>query len=196
MYGIDLENFNVVLRICPTEVSQMVSRQLGVLNIVNPLCPAGDYNMRLKFRDERLAAVFLLKLGEVEQDGVREIPQTEVSLIEAYATMGRIRDEVSDRTMMFAYKEFGEMKNPVWKHRRELLSNFLVGTNYMDKDVMRIMNLYKEMDKAGALKAGPIDLQFREYQKQKRKSERKQNAKSIMAGAKMFKRDKSATLNV
>ena len=29
--------------------------------------------MNLKFRDERIAAVFLLKLGEVEQDGIREI---------------------------------------------------------------------------------------------------------------------------
>ena len=57
--------------------------------------------------------------------------------------MGRIRDEVSERQLMFSYKEFGEMKNPVWKARRELLSNFLVGTPYMDKDVMKIMNLQR-----------------------------------------------------
>ena len=32
----DLENFNTILRIWPTETSQSICRQLGVLNIVNP----------------------------------------------------------------------------------------------------------------------------------------------------------------
>ena len=54
-----------------------------------------------------------------------------------------------------------------------------VGTPYMDKDVMKIMNLYKELEKAGSLKAGPVDLQYREYVKQRTKGSNSAASRAI-----------------
>ena len=96
-----------------------------------------DAKIHLKYHDERKSCVELLQLGAAEQDAIREIPQTEVNLIEAYASLSRIRDDVTDRVLMFAFKDFGDAKPPMWSRRRELMSSYLIGTQPLDKEVKK-----------------------------------------------------------
>ena len=100
-----------------------------------------------------------------------------MNLIEAYASLSRIRDDVTDRVLMFAFKDFGDAKPPMWSRRRELMSSYLIGTQPLDKEVFRALHLYRELEKHGHLSIGPIDLQYREYLKQKEQKEAKAELK-------------------
>jgi hypothetical protein len=180
---LDLENFFIITRYLSTPTAQSVAESLGWLNIMNPMHPAGDYKFRLQYHDERCVGVYMLQLGASEGDPIRDNTKSEVNLIEAYSSLGRLKDDTHARNLLFSYKEIGEAKSPpIWNLRRDLIRHFLIGTVPVSRNVYVPIKHYKELKDANALKVGPLDLQYREYQKELKRKERKNKAKMMMKG--------------
>ena len=180
---LDLENFHIIARYLSTPAAQSVAESLGWLNIMNPLHPAGDYKMRLQYQDERCVGVYMLQLGASEGDPIRDNTKSEVNLIEAYSSLGRLKDDTHARNLLFSYKEIGEAKSPpIWNLRRDLIRHFLIGTAPISRNVYLPIKHYKELKDSNALKTGPLDLQYREYQKELKRKARKNKAKMMLKG--------------
>jgi hypothetical protein len=178
----DIENFYVILRCIRGAATQMVSETLGLLNIMNPLMPAQDYKISMKYMDNRIFVHSLCTLASNESgDMLKEYARTEILIIDLFATMGRIIQESQDKTIVFGYCELGERTcAPSWNLRRDLVKLFLIGSYPIDiQSVYKPIALYKELEEAKALSHGPIDLQYREYLKNKDNHSRKKNLATI-----------------
>jgi hypothetical protein len=164
----DLENFHIILRDLPQKSIDEIAKCLGWLNIMNPLLPYHNFNLCLRYQDNRLLANLLLQLGATESgDNIKEDKKTELQLIEAYASLGRLLSDYNPKILSFSYRQLDEKSfAPLWNSRKDLLKCFLVGTQPISKKtVYRCIYMYKEMESDGFLTRGPIDLQYKEYLK-------------------------------
>lgn len=171
----DLENFHVIMRVLRVSACKIVVDTLGLLNVINPLMPAHDYKLSLKYADNRIFLHSLVSLASNEGgDMVKEYARTEVLMITLFAAMGRIIQDSQDKTVIFGYCEIGErICNPNWNIRKDLVKLFLVGTHPIDHaQVFRTISMYKELEEAKTLGHGPIDLQYRAYLKKKENPEK------------------------
>jgi hypothetical protein len=180
----DLFNFDYILRHLSANAVQDVFCKLGVLNCLNPLKPAQDYKFAMKYADNRLMTHTLLQMSSLENgDMVKQHPRSEVEIIALYAAMGRLLQDSTDAWLIFSYCEIGERQSvPAWNFRKEKLSNFLIGTQPIDTRMFKVISMYKEIEAAGTLLLGPIDLQYREYMKTKN-GKNKKAIKSLLGGA-------------
>lgn len=166
----DLENFHVILRGLRASASKIVVETLGLLNVVNPLMPAFDYKISLKYMDNRIFLHSMVSLASNEGgDMIKEYARTEVLMITLFAAMGRIIQDVQEKTVVFGYCEIGErICSPNWNIRKDLVKLFLVGTQPIDTaQVHRAAAIYKELEDAKALGNGPLDLQYNQFLKKK-----------------------------
>lgn len=171
----DLFNLDVVLRHMAGTAVQEVLIRLGCLNALNPLKPALDYVLQMKYVDNRILTLKLLEMGSAESgDMLKEHPRSEVSIITLYGLLGRIVSEKMDSCLMFSYCEIGERQSPIaWNVRREYIKFFLLGTYNIDSRMYRIIQMYKELEAADMLMLGPVDLQYREYQRTLKRRKKK-----------------------
>jgi hypothetical protein len=91
--------------------------------------------------------------------------------------------------LKFNYGEVGERTlNVSWNLRRDALKKFLVGTYPMDRATYNVITWYKEMEEAGTLTVGPLDLQYANHLKvvkaQKRGGPSSKGAPSSRPGGK------------
>jgi uncharacterized membrane protein YgcG len=167
----DLYNFDVILRHLSGIAVQEVFNSLGVLNCLNPLKPSHDYRFNLKYIDNRIMTHSLLQLSSLENgDQLKQHPKSQVDIITLYAALGRLIQEQMNSTniLQFSYCEIGERQSiPAWNFRKDLLKNFLLGTQPIDTRMFKIISIYKEIETAGMLLVGPLDLQYREFLKTK-----------------------------
>lgn len=54
---VDLENFDLILRMLSQETVVSVIRRLGILNIINPMKPSLYYQLSMRNYDERYVVV-------------------------------------------------------------------------------------------------------------------------------------------
>jgi hypothetical protein len=183
----DLFNFDVILRHLSGVAVQDVFHCLGVLNCLNPLKPAQDYRFYLKHIDNRIMTHSLLQLSSLENgDQLKQHPKSTVDIISLYAALGRlIQEQMSDTSILiFSYCEIGERQSvPAWNFRKDLLKNFLLGTHPIDTRMFRIISIYKEIEAAGMLLVGPLDLQYREFLKTKNQKKKRNERESSATAA-------------
>lgn len=164
----DLENFTNVFRGMKPGAIRKVIETIGVLNLCNPLRPSLEYHLSMKYADNRIFIHSMCTLASNESgDQIKENPKTEVLMIDLFASMGRIVQDERDKMVRFSYCEIGERSCvPAWNLRRDFVSKFLLGTQPMDPaSVFKDHTIYKELEAAGTLGFGPLDLQYREYLK-------------------------------
>merc|ERR1711939_187490 len=102
-------------------------------------------------------------------DQLKENPRTQIPFITLYASLGRLIQDQVDAIVAFSYCELGERQCfPMWNLRKDLVRHFLLGTQPVNSRIYGIIGMYKEIESAGMLSAGPVDLQYREYQRQKK----------------------------
>jgi hypothetical protein len=177
----DIENIQVIIRALSSAAVQMVFDCLGVLNVINPMVPANDYKLSFKYMDNRLFTHALCTLASNESgDQLKENSRTDILIIDLFAAMGRVLSDEQDKFVIFSYCEIGERTcAPNWQYRRDFLSKFLIGTKPMDTEaLLRPQVMYKELEAAGSLSVGPIDLQYRQYLKLLASPEKKGGNKS------------------
>ena len=164
----DLFNFDFILRRLNYVCCQDVILRLGVLNALNPLKPSVDYTLNMKHIDNRKVLFYVLELASQETgDQLIEHPKSQISIMALYAGLGRLIENENDLVANFTFCEIGERQSyPTWNLRQNLMKNFLLGTYPMDNRMNQIVTMYKEMETAGSLTAGPVDLQYREHLKQ------------------------------
>jgi hypothetical protein len=111
-----------------------------------------------------------LELGSLENgEQIREDPRTDVLLVSLYGSLHRVLNDVRPETTRFYYFELGERSNTVsWSGRRDLLKKFLLGTAPINREVFHVCRWYKEMEQAGTLTMGPLDLQYANHLRIKR----------------------------
>lgn len=163
----DLYNFDVILRHLSGNAVQDVFNRLGVLNCLNPLKPSHDYKFQMKYLDNRIMTHNLLQLSSLENgDQLKQHPKSEIDIISLYAALGRLIQENMNAILQFSYCEIGERQSvPAWNFRKDLLKHFLLGTVPIDNRMFKIISIYKEIEAAGMLLVGPLDLQYREFLK-------------------------------
>jgi hypothetical protein len=171
----DLFNFDVILRHLSGVAVQDVFHRLGVLNCLNPLKPSHDYKLNMRYVDNRIMTHNLLQLSSLENgDQLKQHPKSQVDIIALYAALGRLVQEQMNSTLQFSYCEIGERQSvPAWNFRKDLLKHFLLGTQPMDSRMFKIITIYKEIEIAGMLLVGPLDLQYREFMKTKNMKKKK-----------------------
>jgi hypothetical protein len=177
----DLFNFDVILRHLTGSAVQDVFHRLGVLNCLNPLKPSHDYKFCMRYIDNRIMTHCLLQCSSLENgDQLKQHPRSEVDIIVLYASLGRIIQDQMDSTLQFSYCEIGERQAaPAWNFRKDLLKHFLIGTQPIDHRMFKIISMYKEIESAGQLLMGPLDLQYREFLKMKQKKRATGSAESV-----------------
>lgn len=179
----DLYNFDVILRHLSGVAVQEVFKSLGVLNCLNPLKPSHDYRFQMKHIDNRIMTHSLLQLSSLENgDQLKQHPKSQVDIIALYAALGRLIQEQMNSILQFSYCEIGERQSvPAWNFRKDLLKNFLLGTHPIDSRMFKIISIYKEIESAGMLLVGPLDLQYREFLKTKN-SKKKRSERESQSG--------------
>jgi hypothetical protein len=163
----DLHNLDILIRYLDKKAQQEIIKRLGCLNVLNPLKISFDYVLSLKFLDNRILLVALMVLASIESaDCIIEDPSTELPLATMYGAYTRALNDTRPEVMKFTYTDFGVRTNNVsWSSRRELIKKFLVGSQPVDDSLYQVVMQYKELETAGALTTGPIDLQYGTYQK-------------------------------
>ena len=166
----DLHNMDLIMRNLDTRTQKELLRRLGCLNVMNPLKISSDYVFNLRYLDFRILLVALMELASIESaDNIIEDSTTELPISTLYGSYTRTLNESRPETMRFTYCDFGvRTKNVSWSQRRDLMKKFLVGTQPMDENVYKVISWYKEMDAAGALTTGPIDMQYTSFLKSMR----------------------------
>lgn len=184
----DLENFHIILRNLRAGATKIVYDSLGLLNVINPMMPAHDYKISLKYADNRIFLHSMVTLASNEGgDMVKEYSRTEVLMINLFAAMGRIIQDAQDKYVLFGYCEIGErICTPIWDLRKNLVKLFLVGTHPIDAPhVFRAAAMYKELEEAKALANGPLDIQYNQYLKKKKKESSDKQAIKKPRGAQL-----------
>ena len=173
----DLHNFDRIMRHLPSRKAQQEAlSRLGYLNVMNPLKPAMDYAIDLRYLDNRAMLVFLLQTAPTEvSDQIREDPDTEVACNTMYGSLNRVLTTVRAEVMRFNYGEVGERtlsNNVSWNLRRDALPQFLVGTKPLPKGLFDVIRFYQKMAAENELSIGPLELQYEAYLKKKAKKTR------------------------
>jgi hypothetical protein len=108
-----------------------------------------------------------MELASIESaDQIIEESNTELPIQTIYGAYTRTLNESRPETMKFQYADFGKRtKNVSWPARRDLLRKFLVGSHPVDERLYSVINQYKELEAAGRLTEGPIDLQYNSFLK-------------------------------
>jgi len=163
----DLHRMDVILRHLDSKAQQDIFHRIGGLNLLNPLKISFDYVLSLKYLDNRIMLVMLMELASMETaDQITEDPSTELPIQTMYGAYTRALNETRPETMRFTYADFGERSKVVnWPSRRDIIKKFLVGTQPIDDSMFQVVTQYKELEAAGALTSGPIDLQYGSFQK-------------------------------
>lgn len=163
----DLHNLDLLLRNLDIRGQQEIIKRLGYLNVLNPLKISFDFVLSLKYLDNRIIVVSLMELAAIESaDQISEEPNTELPIATLYGAYTRALNEVRPEVMRFSYADFGVRTNNVsWSSRKELVKKFLVGTQPIDEEMYQVVTMFKELEAAGALTRGPIDLQYANHQK-------------------------------
>ncbi len=165
----DLHNFDQLLHNCSELKTQReILNRLGCLNVINPLKLALTYLIPLQNLDYRILLTTLLEISPQEgTEAIREDPKTDVSVLTFYGALHRIVAVSRPENLRFTYLDFGVQFGGVvaWGLRRDAIREFLVGTKPIDKGMFRIISMYREMEKAGTLTRGPIDLQYANHLK-------------------------------
>jgi hypothetical protein len=158
----DLHNFDFIMRNLSTLAQQETILRLGYLNIMNPLKPAMDYCIDLRYADNRKALVFCLETGPSEgADQLRSDSASDLTLTDMYSSINRVLKNCVDARVMYSYGEVGERTTNVsWNIRTAALKKFLVGTNPWPKGIQRIIFQYNKLLKDGLLSIGPIEQQY------------------------------------
>ncbi len=171
----DLHNFDYVMRHLNSVSQQEVLLRLGCLNCINPLKPSFDFALSLKYLDCRVLVMTLMELSSAENgDNIKDDPRSDIPIISLYGSMTRLVNDVRPEVLRFSFCEVGERTQTVaWPLRRDVIKRFLVGTNPMDKNMFKIITLYREMEAAGTLGRGPIDLQYLNHLKTQKLKSRK-----------------------
>ena len=166
----DLHNFDIIMRNIKKHAQNDVINKLGWLNIFNPLKPSFDYSISLKYADSRLLLVSLLQLGSQENgEQIREDPRTDLLLVSLYGSLHRVLSDVKLDVVRFTYYELGERSNTVnWQARKDLIQKFLVGTAPIDRSMLDVIKMFKEMEVAGTLSMGPVVLQYANHMRLKK----------------------------
>jgi hypothetical protein len=170
MFGrlVDLHNFDVILRHVSSSAIQDVLNRIGVLNCLNPLKPCLDLRLKLKYTDNRILVHSYLQMSSAEGgDQLKQHPRSELDIIALYAQMGRLIGDTIEGTLMFTYCEVGEREASLdWKLRKDAIQRFLLGTQPRNSQMMKIVQMYKEIKAAGMLTLGPLDIQYADYKKE------------------------------
>lgn len=188
----DLYRLDIVLRSIEPKAQQEVVRRLGYLNVINPLCISFDYIFSLKYLDNRILLIELMQLASFESaDNIIEHPKTELPIATLYGAYTRALNETRPETMRFTYCDFGERTiNVAWATRKELLKKFLIGTTPIDRNIFKLINMYRELEYNHALSRGPIDVQYADFIK----NLRSKTAHAIKANNKMVHAMKSLSV--
>jgi len=167
----DLYNLEVVFRHVTAAATQDIYDRLGLLNCVNPLKPSHNLKLNMRHMDNRIIAHTFFTMSSLENgDQLKQHPRSQVDIIALYAQLGRIiqDDSNNDNSLMFTYCEIGERQSEVaWSYRQDMCQKFLVGTKPWDPKMFKIIKMYKEIVAAKALMVGPIDLQYKEFMRNK-----------------------------
>lgn len=163
----DLHRMDIVLRNLNTNAQNEVVNRLGYLNVMCPLKISFDYVISLKHNDNRRILVDLMELASMESAAqISEDPTTEVPIQTMYGAYTRALNDVRSETVRITFADFGVVTNQVnWNFRRDQMSHFLVGTQPLEESTYQIVRMYKELEEAGALSIGPIDLQYSGFKK-------------------------------
>lgn len=165
----DLHNFETIMRSLNTnpQAQHQIMMRLGCLNIVNPLKPNLNFNLTLKYVDHRNLVHSLMEISAADSgDQFREDPTTELSVVELYGSTQRLLKESRPEIMKFTFCEVGERSVFVaWTMRRDQLRRYLIGdANCLgERDIFRIISMYKEMEAEKMLARGPIELQYAQF---------------------------------
>lgn len=168
----ELHNIDLILRTMEHRTQQEILFRLGCLNVINPLKISMDYELSLKYLDNRILLVALMELASIESaDQIIEDPATELPIATMYGSYTRAVNETRPETMRFTFTDFGvRTMNVSWSSRKDLVKKFLVGTAPLDENLYAVIGQYKEMDAANFLTRGPLDQQYLHYQKMLRSS--------------------------
>jgi len=164
---VDLHMMDVLLRHLDGRTQQEVLRRLGCLNVINPLKISFDYVFKLSYLDNRVLLIALMELASMESaDQIVEETNTELPIATLYGSYTRTLNETRPETMRFQFTDFGQRSKTVaWAARKDLIKKFLVGTTPTHDDLYRVIGMYKELEAAGELTQGPVDLQYLSFQK-------------------------------
>lgn len=190
---VDIHRMDILLRNLDRRAQQEVIKRIGCLNLINPLKCSFEYALCLKYLDNRILLIALMELAAVESaDQIIEDPTTELPIATIYGAYNRTLNESRPETMKFLYSDFGKRtKNVNWPARKELVKKFLVGTAPVDYEALyECFNMYKELETAGKLAEGPIDVQYMAYKRQQKSHASRvvRNTKSMIASMRMSKR--------
>ncbi len=163
----DLHNSDIILRNLSTLAQKETISRIGYLNIINPLKPALDYDIDMRYVDSRKCLVFCLETAPSEDASqLRGDMTSDLTLTDMYSSINRVKRDCLDARVMFNYGEVGERsQNVSWNLRMKALKYFLVGTQPTAKTLHRVIIQYNKMLKAGTLSLGPIENQYEHWLK-------------------------------
>lgn len=181
---VDLYRIDILMRSLERKAQHEIMHRLGCLNVINPLKISFDYSLCLKHLDNRIVLISMMELASIESaDQIIEESNTELPIQTIYGAYTRTLNESRPETMKFQYADFGKRtKNVSWPARRDLLRKFLVGSHPVDERLYSVINQYKELEAAGRLTEGPIDLQYNSFLKDAKSgaSRAKANTKAMI----------------
>ena len=163
----DLHRMDMILRHLDSKAQQEIVSRLGPLNLLNPLKISFDYVLPFKYLDNRIMFVMLMELASIESaDQITEDPSSELPIATYYGAFTRAQNETRPEVMKISFADFGERsKNVSWSDRRNIIKKFLIGTQPIDDTMYQVITQYRELEAAGALTSGPIDLQYGSFLK-------------------------------
>jgi len=184
----DLHNFDVVMRSLSTEAQREVVLRLGYLNIMNPLKPAMDYYIDMRFPDSRKALVYCLSTGPSEGgDQLRTEAGSDLTITDMFGSINRVLKFCLDARVIFSYGEVGERTpNVSWNLRTAAMKCFLVGTLPHLQGMQRIIYLYNKLLKENMITIGPIEQQYDVMLKRKREEAEALEAKKTSMKKRRF----------
>mmetsp|Transcript_13697 Transcript_13697/g.12409 ORF Transcript_13697/g.12409 Transcript_13697/m.12409 type:complete len:329 (+) Transcript_13697:1-987(+) len=171
----DLYNFDSIMKnyYKSQSIQTEILKRIGGLNFINPLKPNYvHFNISLKYPDNRILVHSLIEISASDSgDQINEAENTQLSVVELYGSSQRLLNESRDEIMRFTFCEVGERSlNVSWTMRREQLKRYLLGdVNSQDREMFKIILMYKEMEASNALSRGSVELQYLQFLKNKNK---------------------------
>ena len=184
----DLHNFDVIVRSMSSAAQREVVLRLGYMNIMNPLKPAMDYFIDMRYADSRKALVFCLEVAPSEGgDQLKTDAKSDLTITDMFGSINRVLKNCMDAHVIFNYGEVGERSTHVaWNLRTAGLKRFLLGTLPHPKGLQRVIPLYNKLVKENMLTIGPIEHQYEIMLKRKKEEAEAQkaaNKKRFLQGA-------------
>lgn len=203
----DLWDFDIVARQLSVAALQEVVVRIGWLNLMNPLKPSYEFVLPLTKLDNRLHTIHLLEMCAAESgDQLKENPNSDLTIVQLFGKIASLAyDNKLVETVMLAYCDFGEVLSPInWNFRKEMMKKYLVGTAPIPSSAYDPIAMYNEMQSAGTLSLGPIDIQYQSHLQNPKVKRRvknllknalaKPNITAVALGALRKKREEESTL--